>query len=574
MVAPRLMVVVLLGPVLIPLKLPAIVMFNSLTTYFKTGPIRSLLSDSAGIRRLYERKRWSIFLSLVAGYGFFYTCRLGLSVTKKPLLDAGVLTVSQMGIIGSVMLYVYAIGKFVNGMLSDHANIRRFMSWALLLSALINLAFGFTSLFAGFVILWGLNGWFQSIGSAPSVVSICQWFSNRERGTRYGIWAGAMEDAEKRAKSLADSAGKAFEAKSFGEGADQVGRIRDEIAKIDAELADSSDWAFWDADYRNEMTMTRNELVNQVNAMEALNQKAKELSETEGISLDEAKAKLQADQAATGATKDLTDATEDEADAYEKAASAADKATDALKNLLGGKIDALGIQRDYEQSIRDTWTAYQDVIAAGGSAMNWMTNSINLTTEEGRELEQAFVDMAENGLAKVNASLDAGKLDEAQAQFAEIRDRVLDMATKMNMSKDATDKLLQSLGLTQSDWQVALDSSQIDEAIRKADTLRSKMVFGAVADAWSATFGGAFDSGGVVPGPKGSPQLILAHGGETVLPTHKGDGTAGVAAMVPSAPSSGSGGITIIVNPSAGMNEQALAEMVGRELRKQARAVR
>ena len=191
MVAPRLMVVVLLGPVLIPLKLPAIVMFNSLTTYFKTGPIRSLLSDSAGIRRLYERKRWSIFLSLVAGYGFFYTCRLGLSVTKKPLLDAGVLTVSQMGIIGSVMLYVYAIGKFVNGMLSDHANIRRFMSWALLLSALINLAFGFTSLFAGFVILWGLNGWFQSIGSAPSVVSICQWFSNRERGTRYGIWAGA-----------------------------------------------------------------------------------------------------------------------------------------------------------------------------------------------------------------------------------------------------------------------------------------------------------------------------------------------------------------------------------------------
>jgi OPA family sugar phosphate sensor protein UhpC-like MFS transporter len=36
-----------------------------------------------------------------------------------------------------------------------------------------------------------LNGWFQSIGSAPSVVSLCQWFSNRERGTRYGIWAGA-----------------------------------------------------------------------------------------------------------------------------------------------------------------------------------------------------------------------------------------------------------------------------------------------------------------------------------------------------------------------------------------------
>ena len=31
----------------------------------------------------------------------------------------------------------------------------------------------------------------------------------------------------------------------------------------------------------------------------------------------------------------------------------------------------------------------------------------------------------------------------------------------------------------------------------------------------------AFDGGGTVPGPIGSPQVILAHGGETVLPTHK-----------------------------------------------------
>lgn len=162
-----------------------------LLAYFRTGPAAPPLTDPGTIRRGYERKRWSIFLSLILGYAFFYTCRLGLAVTKKPLLDAGIMSASELGLVGSVMLYVYAIGKFVNGMLSDHANIRRFMSWALLLSALVNLAFGFTSLFVGFVVLWGLNGWFQSIGSAPSVVSLCQWFSNRERGTRYGIWAGA-----------------------------------------------------------------------------------------------------------------------------------------------------------------------------------------------------------------------------------------------------------------------------------------------------------------------------------------------------------------------------------------------
>ncbi len=32
---------------------------------------------------------------------------------------------------------------------------------------------------------------------------------------------------------------------------------------------------------------------------------------------------------------------------------------------------------------------------------------------------------------------------------------------------------------------------------------------------------GSFDSGGIVPGPRGAPRLIMAHGGETLIPTHK-----------------------------------------------------
>lgn len=33
-----------------------------------------------------------------------------------------------------------------------------------------------------------------------------------------------------------------------------------------------------------------------------------------------------------------------------------------------------------------------------------------------------------------------------------------------------------------------------------------------------------FDTGGVVPGATGSPQLVMAHGGETIIPTHKQNG--------------------------------------------------
>ena len=171
-------------------------MFKNLIDFFKSGPDKPLLSDQGMIKKIYERKRLSVFSSLVIGYGFFYTCRLSLSVAKKQMIDAGVVDVNELGIIGAVLLYVYALGKFTNGFLADRANIRRFMSIALLLSAIINLLFGLSTYFMLFVVLWGMNGWFQSIGSAPSVVSLCQWYSNNERGTRYGVWAGAHNIGE------------------------------------------------------------------------------------------------------------------------------------------------------------------------------------------------------------------------------------------------------------------------------------------------------------------------------------------------------------------------------------------
>ena len=169
---------------------------SNLVNYFKSGPDAELIQDEETVKKVYEKKRRRMFITLVLGYGFYYLCRLSFSIAKKPMLDEGILDPMQMGIIGGVLLYVYGAGKFINGVLADYANIRRFMSVALFCSAVINLLFGMTNLFILFVILWALNGWFQSIGSAPSVVSLCQWYSNKERGTRYGIWAGAHNIGE------------------------------------------------------------------------------------------------------------------------------------------------------------------------------------------------------------------------------------------------------------------------------------------------------------------------------------------------------------------------------------------
>ena len=143
------------------------------------------------VRTLYKKFRWSVFLSATIGYSLYYVCRLSLNVVKKPIVDAGILSESELGMIGSALFFSYAIGKLVNGFLADRSNISRFMSTGLILTALINLVLGFTTTFVVFTILWGLSGWFQSMGAAPSVISLSRWFSNRERGTYYGIWSAS-----------------------------------------------------------------------------------------------------------------------------------------------------------------------------------------------------------------------------------------------------------------------------------------------------------------------------------------------------------------------------------------------
>jgi OPA family sugar phosphate sensor protein UhpC-like MFS transporter len=172
-------------------------MLRRLAAFFATGPDRPLVDlDAAALRRTYERRRWSVFLSVTIGYGIFYVCRNNLGIVKAPILDAGVLGVRELGWMGSAFFYVYAVGKLTNGFLADRCNIRRFMSTALLLSAAINLALGFSSLFLVFLGMWLLNGWVQSVGSAPSVVALSNWFSRRERGTRYGIWSASHSIGE------------------------------------------------------------------------------------------------------------------------------------------------------------------------------------------------------------------------------------------------------------------------------------------------------------------------------------------------------------------------------------------
>lgn len=147
----------------------------------------------------YRLLRNRTFWGATVAYSLYYVCRMSINVVKQPLIDDGVLTAGQLGLIGSSLLFVYAVGKFMNGFIADYCNVRRFMATGLFISALVNLLMGVFGMignmlptmlvFVSFVILWGINGWMQSMGSAPGVISLSRWFSRSRRGSYYSLFS-------------------------------------------------------------------------------------------------------------------------------------------------------------------------------------------------------------------------------------------------------------------------------------------------------------------------------------------------------------------------------------------------
>ncbi len=119
----------------------------------------------------------------------YYTCRLALSIVKKPLIDNGVYPVEELGSIGAALFYGYAFGKFFNGFLADHIPPKIFFALGLALSATMNLFMRPTGTVFFAVKFWAMNGWFQGFGAPSSVVSLSNWIAGHERGaiTAFGV---------------------------------------------------------------------------------------------------------------------------------------------------------------------------------------------------------------------------------------------------------------------------------------------------------------------------------------------------------------------------------------------------
>ena len=175
--------------------------------YRMSGPASYKVAPEK-VDRTYKRLRLQAFLAGTFGYALYYVCRLSMGVMKQPIIDAGLLNATQLGIIGACLYWAYALGKLVNGFLADSSNIKRFMASGLVVSVVMNFTMGIlgvaalkgaianSALFVLFAVCWAVNGWSQSMGAPPAIIALSRWYPLRIRGTYYGFFSSSHNIGE------------------------------------------------------------------------------------------------------------------------------------------------------------------------------------------------------------------------------------------------------------------------------------------------------------------------------------------------------------------------------------------
>ena len=179
----------------------------SLLDFFKEPAVAEAITDKKEIDKKYAHFRWRIFYSCFIGYAMFYLCKKNIAAALPSMSTELGYSNLELGVIGSSLYLTYAIGKFVNGMIADRSDVRKFLPTGLILAGLANICFALsffiftpgqftflglpsaTILLWVFAFFWGCNGWFQSMGFPPVAKSLTYWFSNSERATKWAMWS-------------------------------------------------------------------------------------------------------------------------------------------------------------------------------------------------------------------------------------------------------------------------------------------------------------------------------------------------------------------------------------------------
>lgn len=124
-------------------------------------------------------------------YLFFYTGRHNFGWASKAMSEDLGLSYTYIGWISSAMLIGYSLGQFINGSLADRLNPKYMVPVGAYLSIACNIGISFAHSGSLVLVLWFLNGIFQSMAWAPGGKIITYWFAPKERSKAFGLYTMA-----------------------------------------------------------------------------------------------------------------------------------------------------------------------------------------------------------------------------------------------------------------------------------------------------------------------------------------------------------------------------------------------
>ena len=136
-------------------------------------------------------QKWKMLLVTMLCYLFFYTGRHNFGWAVKGMVASLNIPYSTIGWISFCMLIGYAIGQFINGNLADKLSPKLMVVAGAYLSIITNIAISFSNTATVIMVLWGLNGFFQSMAWAPGAKLINNWWDEHERGKAFGFYTMA-----------------------------------------------------------------------------------------------------------------------------------------------------------------------------------------------------------------------------------------------------------------------------------------------------------------------------------------------------------------------------------------------
>lgn len=142
----------------------------------------------------YRARRGMNWFLLGLMYASYYMCRYNISIAAPRIMDQFGFNNAQYGLINTGRHWCYALGQFINGLLTDRLGGKQAMAIGAVLTIILNVAFGMAS-FAGagsvlllFFLIRSSDGYAQAFG-APGMIKVnTAWFPRAERGRFAGIF--------------------------------------------------------------------------------------------------------------------------------------------------------------------------------------------------------------------------------------------------------------------------------------------------------------------------------------------------------------------------------------------------